>query len=298
MLLTAGHEVPGRIGTQRGVDGIADVEVGLVGTTLGAEVIVKTGAHVEGTPGTKGKGHVLVVTTKTGYKARRDGFNERETVGVTGNGGQEACIGNNAAGSAQRDAVDTAVTTVQVPHQDGWYTCVTGHTRGGIDRRPAVNAATLAAGAAHDVAVEEATRHCPLGVVTKGVQLQCVADFKSGIDEDLGIVFHIRLAPVLRHFAGVGVDHLVIGHRCVAIGFGKGDVVPDDGANGPFNVSDLTGDVDETTVTQRQAQVGGDVVVVTIALVGGAIAGHDLETFSIITQNKVKYPGNSVGSVL
>ena len=111
LLLAAGNEVPRRVRAERGVDRVADEEIGPVRATEEAEVIAQARADTEFATQTHGNRAVLVVAAEARNEAGRNRLEEREAVGAGRDVCQEIRIREQAN---ERNAVDAGRAAVHV----------------------------------------------------------------------------------------------------------------------------------------------------------------------------------------
>ena len=286
LLLAAWREISRCGRAKRGIHGVTDEEVGSVRARLRADVIIQSGAEIEHTAQTQCQRHVLVIAAEARYEAGRDGLDEREAVFGCDYLAQDSRIRDN---TIERDAVGAAgATTCEITDQNGRNAVRIFEAGKRIHRWAAVDTGPLLTrGRPHDVTVEEATGGGPLPVVTEEVDLCSLTELVGRIDEELDVVLDVRLTPVLRGFAGVRIDCLEIGNRGVASVDARLHIVTDDRANRTFDIAVLGSHVDEARVAERQAGIGGDQVVVTVALVRRAVVGLHFEAVGVIAQHEV-----------
>ncbi len=101
------------------------------------------------------------------------------------------------------------------------------------------------------------------------------------------------------HFVRVAVDGQEVGRGRVAGIDHRLDVVANDRTNGTLHVAVFAGQVDEAArVAQREPCIGGNAIVVAVALTRRAVVRHDFDTVGIVSQYEVDNAGDGVGTVL
>ena len=102
----------------------------------------------------------------------------------------------------------------------------------------------------------------------------------------------------MRDFARVRVDRQEVRCRSVT-GVDHGlDIVTNDRTYRALNVIQFGGQINEPRITERQADVARNAIVIAVTLVGRSVVDEDFRALRFVPEYEVDHAGDGVGSVL
>ena len=269
--IAAEVELGGGLGTERGVDRVADEQIGLVGPNADAPVPDQILAGESSYPGDHRA--IGYRAAEVGREASREDLLEGEAIGVGHHPAHGERVGH-VIGDGYRGTVGGGIAAggCNVADEQG-STAVSSE-----DASPRVG-----------VAEKETARHLLAGVAGVPVELQAIGEREAEIAEELEVAVNLRRAPDLGGVAHVGIARRQERRHVAAL----------NAAVGRLGAAVLEAEVGETGGAQRQSGVAGYTV-------GGAVpslqvaTGVELQTGArtAVPGQQIDDPGNGVGAVL
>ena len=266
----AGVERRGRLGAERGVDGVAHGEVG--GVRPGADARVPQDPARELPAQAPDHRGVLREAAEARREPAREPLLEREAVGVVEDRAEGGRIGH-VAGDRHRGAARRAFAACgrHVADEQGAAAVAAEHPAAGV-RVPEV----------------EERQHVAARVAGVAVGLHAVGEQVAEVGEELEVVVDLRRPPLLGGVADVAVPGRDEARR----------VGPLHAAVGRRGVAVLEAEVGEAVPAQRQAGVGGDGVLPAVAGAVRPAAHLDAPARAVVPEQEVEHPGDGVRPVL